>query len=611
MRVSQQSMYANFLTNMNQATTDLMDINNKAASQKEVNKPSDDPLGTARILNYRDSLASLDQYLDNMDTATGWLKLADDTLVQASDLITRAKEIAEQGATGTLTASDREILSYNMRQLFEQMVSIANTSFGGQSIFAGQNVNGKAYETGLMVYDKDGSVDPYVESITGSSDTSVKVQFLGDGTTGTTGTDEIDYRYTRDGGATWVDGKIAAGDTDLDLGEGVVVSLRNGYEVTGSLADNEDVSVGTWLTVAPTAVYTGSNDDQAAVTIGPDDAPAAADFQASTRGGFEQDVTIEIVNDNRSASPPDVRYSYTSDGETFPVAPATFSAKAADGDSFVIELPGGQVTVEGSGVAAGLSLTIHAETMPVLQMGSNVNAYADGELDRPAMIRIDSDPAPSAFGTVAGETIEYSYSLDGGRSWVTGKETENSKTPEFLVPGGSLTLSEKGNNKRLSPGDQFVIQPKNADIAVDISADNRLAINNVGSDIFGGSLEYGTGTYHSEDEDGSNLFVTMGKLIAALENNDQSGIANGLEELSVAQGKLLNQAADVGARENRLVVSKKILSGLQLSQEEQMSKIEDADIAELMTELKRQEIVYQAVLTSTSRIMKMSLLDYI
>ena len=603
MRVSQQSMYANFLTNMNQATTDLMDINNKAASQKEVNKPSDDPLGTARILNYRDSLASFDQYIDNMDTATGWLKLADDTLVQASDLITRAKEIAEQGATGTLTASDREILSYNMRQLFEQMVSIANTSFGGQSIFAGQNVNGKAYETGLMVYDKDGSVDPYVESITGSSDTSVKVQFLGDGTTGTTGTDEIDYRYTRDGGATWVVDKIAAGHTDLDLGEGVVVSLRNGYEVTGSLADNEDVSVGTWLTVAPTAVYTGSNDDQAAVTL------SSEDFKAGSRGSFEQDVKLEILNETAT----EVTYHYK-DGLSSWIPSSGSFATQKDGTTgaFTIELPGGEVFIEKQDAAASavnLKITVHAETMPVLQMGSDVNAYADGELDRPAMIRIDSEPG--VFVTPSVATIEYSYSLDGGRSWVTGKETENTESPEFLVPGASLTLSAKGTNNNLRQGDQFVIQPKSADINVDISADNRLAINNVGSDIFGGSLEYGTGTYHSEDEDGANLFVTMGKLIAALENNDQSGIANGLEELSVAQGKLLNQAADVGARENRLVVSKKILSGLQLSQEEQMSKIEDADIAELMTELKRQEIVYQAVLTSTSRIMKMSLLDYI
>jgi flagellar hook-associated protein 3 FlgL len=492
------------------------------------------------------------------------------------------------------------------------MISLSNTSFGGKSIFAGQEVDKNAYEAGLMVYDKDGSVDPYVEAIVGSSDRSVKVQFLGDGTKLTTGDDDIDYRYTRDGGKSWKTGTVSSTGNKLDLGGGLSVTLRDGYVVTGSSVDNENTDVGTWLTVAPTAVYTGGIDDQSAVTI---TGGAAEDFHASTRGSFEQDVEITIDTDNRSASPPEVTYRYTSDGETFPPGAATFSAKVLEGGNFEIELPSGQVTIDGSGDASGLQLTVHAATTPVLQMGSNVNARGEGEFDRPIMVRIDND---SADFTTVDYTIEYSYSLDGGRSWMTGKEAANEAVPpdpptppELLVPGGSLKLAAKDGNDDLKEGDQFIIQPKLADLSVDISADNRVAINNMGSDIFGGSLQYGTGYYHSQDEEGSNLFVTMGKLIASLENNDQSGIAEALEGLGVAQNRLMNQAADVGSRENRLAVTKNILSGLQLNQEERMSNIEDVDIAELMTDLNKQEIVYQAVLTSSSKIMKMSLLNYI
>lgn len=600
MRVTHSSMYANFLTNMNKASSELIQLNNKASSQKDVNKPSDDPLGTARILAYRDSLSALDQYLENIDTATGWLSLADETLVQASELVTRAKEIAEQAATGTMTAANRDILSYDMRQVFDQMISLANTSFGGKSIFAGQEVSQDAYESGLMVYDADGTVEPYVESITGTSDRSVKVQFLEDGTTGT---DDIDYRYSRDGGKTWVNGVVSSADRKLDLGDGLSVTLRAGYPVTGSPADNEDVSVGTWLTVAPTAVYVGGNDHEAAVTL------SSEHFQASTQGAFERDVTVQIMSGNLT-TPSDVTYRYSYDGGSswIPGATDTFTAKETGDDSCTLELPGGEITVNGSGDAMGLELTVHADTASVLQMGSNVNAYADGGFDRSMMVRIDNDP--DVFGT-AGDTIEYSYSLDGGRTWVTGKSADNSTEPELLVPGGSLRLAAKGGNNDLAQGDQFVIQPRIAELAVDISADNRVTINNVGSDIFGGSLAHGTGHYGSMDEDGSNLFVTMGKLIASLENNDQAGIAQSLDDLDVAQNQLMNQAADVGSRENRLSTTKTILSGLKLNQEERMSTIEDVDIAELMTDLNKQEIIYQAVLTSSSRIMKMSLLDYI
>jgi flagellar hook-associated protein 3 FlgL len=487
-----------------------------------------------------------------------------------------------------------------MRQVFDQMISLSNTSFGGKSIFAGQEVDKNAYEAGLMVYDKDGSVDPYVEAISGSSDRSVKVQFLEDGTTG--GAD-IDYRYTRDGGKSWKTGTVSSTDNKLDLGGGLSVTLRDGYAVTGSSVDNENTDVGTWLTVAPTAVYTGGIDDQSAVTI---TGGAAEDFHASTRGSFERDATVEILSGNLTGPPAtDVTYRYRNEGESTWSGP--FTAKETTSQSAVIELPGGQVTLDGSGDVSGLVLTVHAETTPVLQMGSNVNARGEGEFERPIMVRIDNDPG--VFGT--GDIIEYSYSLDGGRSWVTGKEAENGIEPELLVPGGSLKLAAKGGNDDLREGNQFIIQPKLADLSVDISADNRVAINNMGSDIFGGSLQYGTGYYHSQDEEGSNLFVTMGKLIASLENNDQSGIAEALEGLGVAQNRLMNQAADVGSRENRLAVTKNILSGLQLNQEERMSNIEDVDIAELMTDLNKQEIVYQAVLTSSSKIMKMSLLNYI
>ncbi|PIE68993.1 MAG: hypothetical protein CSA21_04775 [Deltaproteobacteria bacterium] len=601
MRVSHRSMYANFLAQMNQSTTDLMDIHNKVASEKEINAPSDDPLGTSRILGYRDSLAGLNQYLENMDTATGWLKLADDTLMKTSELIIRAKEITEQASTGTLTAANRKSLAFAMRQMFQEMVSVANTSFGGQGIFAGLRVEGNAYETGLMVSDNQGGLEPYVESITGTSSSSVKVQFL---ESGTTGTDNIAYRYTRDGGESWSEGTLTSGDKQLDLGGGAVVSLRDGYTITGSSVDNTNTEIGTWLTVAPTAMYTGSTSDQAAVTI---TGGGAQDFQADTQGSFEQDVTIEIVSDNRGAVPPAVTYRYACDGITFPAPPATFTAKTADTDGFVMELPEGEVRLHGSGNASGLSLHVRAGTMPVLQMGCDVNALAHGDLDRPVMVRIDN--TPNAFG--GADTIEYSYSLDGGSSWVTGKEAENTLTPECLIPGGRLSLGAKGANNGIKAGDQFLIQPKQADIAVDISADNRLTINNVGAEIFGGSLEHGTGHYHSQEEDGSNLLVTMGRIIAALENNDLSGLGQGLQALNVAQSRVMSHAADVGARENRLTVSKKILTGLELSQKERMSKLEDADLAEVMTDLNRHEIIYKAVLTSSSRIMRMSLLDYI
>jgi len=106
MRVSHRNIYANMLNYMNHSLTGLVELNLKASSQKQINRPSDNPIGMARVLSYRDSLKSLDQYRKNVDTAQGWLGLADENLMQVSTIISRLKELAQQGATGTFSAEN-------------------------------------------------------------------------------------------------------------------------------------------------------------------------------------------------------------------------------------------------------------------------------------------------------------------------------------------------------------------------------------------------------------------------------------------------------------------------------------------------------------------------
>ncbi|MBU4245083.1 MAG: flagellar biosynthesis protein FlgL, partial [Proteobacteria bacterium] len=68
---------------------------------------------------------------------------------------------------------------------------------------------------------------------------------------------------------------------------------------------------------------------------------------------------------------------------------------------------------------------------------------------------------------------------------------------------------------------------------------------------------------------------------------------------------------DVGGRENRLTVTENILTGLKFNEEALLSSIEDADVSELMTDLVQQQMVYEAVLRSTSMIMQLNLTKFI
>jgi flagellar hook-associated protein 3 FlgL len=69
--------------------------------------------------------------------------------------------------------------------------------------------------------------------------------------------------------------------------------------------------------------------------------------------------------------------------------------------------------------------------------------------------------------------------------------------------------------------------------------------------------------------------------------------------------------ASIGARENRLEVASMVLSGLKLDETERLSRVEDVDVAELMTRLASQQMAYEAVLRSSSYILRQSLANYL
>lgn len=612
MRVSLRNQYSTFLYNLQDTQSRLMELNTKASSQKRITKPSDDPVGTARVLNYRGSLSAIDQYRSNIDTAKGWLGLADESMLQASTIMTKLKGLAEQGATGSMTASDRQATSYEVRQLFSQLVNLANTRYEGKSIFGGQKFEQSAYEEALMAYDQDGRS---LGLASGASSRSIVVQFVGAaGTTAVVGSDDVQYRYSSDGGTTWSEVKtLAAGSGSLDLG-GVGVSLPSGYTVDLSPVTNTKMSQGSWLTVAPTAVYQGDHQSQSAVVYN----GGSAAITALPLGGFERDVRVRVTAAGATPGGPPATFAaeYSLDDG------ATWTGVTVDNSTAVpvVRTPFGGVRLSGSDTLDGLDFTVRSGSIGVVQMGATVNAEGQGLFGSDVMVRIDE-----AIDLGTGGTVRYSYSTDGGVNWSGGHTAPNSAAPadpldpvgqvELLVPGGKLVLSGRGTppaeSVSLAADAQFVIHPQTAAHMVEISAGEYVQLNNIGSEVFGGFYEYGTEPVFAGSEQGRNILVTVGKLVAALENNDQQGCAQALEGLKTGQEYFVTQLASVGARENRLEVADSVLSGLKLNETERMSNIEDADLATLLTELANQQLSYEAVLKSSSMIMKMSLVNYL
>ncbi|EGB16264.1 flagellar hook-associated protein 3 [Pseudodesulfovibrio mercurii] len=251
MRISTAQIYSLSLNQMNSALNDVTKLTIMNASQKQVNSPSDDPAGMGRIVELSGYGNSLTGYIDNCGVALDYLGTADDVLGTASETITAALELAEQASTETYTDEELDMMALEMQGYLDALYAIANTQVGSDSIFAGDDTGDNAYEMGLGVtLSNDALAASDFVSLTGEVDDTVAVRFT---SSGTVGTDALDYEYSTDGGDTWTSATLAAGDTVLDLGD-AQVELAASTAVTAA----DDDGGGSLFYLRPACVYTGS-----------------------------------------------------------------------------------------------------------------------------------------------------------------------------------------------------------------------------------------------------------------------------------------------------------------------------------------------------------------
>lgn len=313
LRVTQRQVYGNIVSRMGTALSGLMESNLQSSSQKRINRPSDDAVGMTRVLDYRTSLESINQYQRNVDTAQGWLNLADNTLITVSTNLSRCIELAQEASNGPLNADNREQISYELRQIYEQMIQLANTKYGDSYIFAGHKNDEPPFEQALTGMSTDAALDDVKYVVQGGSDSTVVVQFLESGEIG--GANPLKFRYSSDGGDTWTDGTLDAKSTTLNLG-GVTMEMKlpAGKTVNATAVDPDNKNSndnGTWLYVRPTALYKG--DDQDAIHTTAHGAPAGSSYEGV--GYFTSDVTVRIDSGADPADPNSlIKYSYSLDG---------------------------------------------------------------------------------------------------------------------------------------------------------------------------------------------------------------------------------------------------------------------------------------------------------
>jgi len=117
-------------------------------------------------------------------------------------------------------------------------------------------------------------------------------------------------------------------------------------------------------------------------------------------------------------------------------------------------------------------------------------------------------------------------------------------------------------------------------------------------------------TNTSSEEVSWGLFDTLIDFKGYLEDNDTEGINRTLTRLDYHYEEQLSKVTEIGMKVNRLDTKQAIISNISFRYEENRAQIEEADMLKAISDLTASETAYQAALASSSKVMKLSLTDY-
>lgn len=112
-------------------------IQEQLASQKRINRPSDDPSGTTAAMQLRSQDTLTTQYLSNIDFAGGRLATADNALQDIVHQVSTAKTIAVNAQNSALPDSSRSALAAQLRSIQATVIEDYNATWLGRPIFGG------------------------------------------------------------------------------------------------------------------------------------------------------------------------------------------------------------------------------------------------------------------------------------------------------------------------------------------------------------------------------------------------------------------------------------------------------------------------------------------
>ncbi len=652
MRVATISVYKQATYQLNRLTSDLAKANEVVSTNSRINTSSDDPSGTAQVLGIDSSISCMDQCQINVQQGLTVLTTAETALDSMADQLLELNLLCTQLANASSSSQERTDAADSMQIYLDQLVDLANTEAYGGYVFAGDEnqvvpfcyddedyptsviYNGSNDSTSIKTgEDRELSIDCcgcdlFYEDEILVDGSNYQIVFQEDPGTGTENILTIDAivpsgSYTREELADIVEDTLTQ------------ASLEDGYGITYQVSYDETSNTfslgtdGTYEGVMETTLQTVHTNTVRISNLMAD----GQDFP---------DMEIEIITPaNLTEYTPEpegsapLTLTYTEDGTwTIENDPGYGLPAQIEGEADSVELD-----LDDDGIAdivLDLNATPEAGTsvcFDIVQGFENNSILPDLGFDSET---VQISPCQSSFevGTtfavVAGENdaVDFIETL-------AGKDQTSEQLTAIIEPGTytdpesyaraveeAMEAASAQSGNRVNYQVTYDEDSQTFSIREDTDTGRQLesfdllfsrgtnsetsAANDLGfyaQDIYSGPVQGLTADW--------SIFDTIFDLEEALAANDVDSIQRAMIRLENHYENITSAMASVGRAYSSLIATESRAAETETSLTTQRSEVADADTVESVMNLNSTQTTYEAALSSCSKIMDLSLVNYL
>ena len=151
MRVTEVSKREQVLENIQKTSARLQDAQIQMATGQRINKPSDDPIGTAKMQDIVSTMSAQEQHLRNITDNIASLQHAEKEITHMTELLGRAKTLAISQSGSDANEESRMMVAREFAALRESLFDAGNSRNGKLYLFSGLKSLSPALKKNSMI----------------------------------------------------------------------------------------------------------------------------------------------------------------------------------------------------------------------------------------------------------------------------------------------------------------------------------------------------------------------------------------------------------------------------------------------------------------------------